>query len=95
MKALILTGQELLKIGYPQGKVIGLVIRKISETYTEDQKEYVMNLLRGILKYPKRFLYNETFGDVAHLLLGIAPRKKGERITLAEETFIGKPVVEV
>jgi tRNA-splicing ligase RtcB (3'-phosphate/5'-hydroxy nucleic acid ligase) len=92
MKTLILTGQELKLIGYPQGKIIGLIIRKVSENYTDEQKEYVLNLLKGILKRPDRFLYNEKFGEAAHLLLGLGSRKFGENATLAEEADCGKPI---
>ncbi len=70
MKALILNGSEILALGFPKGKVIGTVIRIISENYTAEQKEYVMNLLRAIIKHPERFKNHETYGEIVFELTG-------------------------
>ena len=70
MKALVLNGFEILALGFPQGKVIGTVIRIISENYTSEQKEYVMNLLRAIIKHPDKFKNHETYGEIVFELKG-------------------------
>jgi tRNA-splicing ligase RtcB len=77
MKALILNGSEILALGFPQGKVIGTVIRVISENYTAEQKEYVMNLLRAIIKHPDKFKNHETYGEIVFELTGEIHTTKG------------------
>jgi tRNA-splicing ligase RtcB len=79
MKALVLSGAEILALGFPQGKVIGIVIRVISENYTAEQKEYVMNLLRAIIKHPEKFRNHETYGEIVFELKGEVVAKK-ERV---------------
>src|SRR6478736_1684064 len=64
MKALVLNGAEILALGFPRGKVIGITIRVISENYTDAQKEYVMNLLRAIIKHPTKFKNHETYSEI-------------------------------
>jgi len=95
MKTLLLTGQEILRLGYPQGKIIGVIIRIVSENYTVEQKEYVINFLRGVLKHPEKFEDHIIFGEVTALLIGKdGIRKRGMRASL-EELYIGKPVVAI
>jgi tRNA-splicing ligase RtcB (3'-phosphate/5'-hydroxy nucleic acid ligase) len=79
MKALILTGSEILALGFPQGKVIGIIIRIVSENYTAEQKEYVMNLLRAIIKHPEKFRNHETYGEIVFELTGEVVYRK-ERV---------------
>src|SRR3954463_12295933 len=79
MKALVLNGFEILALGFPQGKVIGTVIRLMSENYTAEQKEYVMNLLRAIIKHPEKFKNHETYGEIVFELKGDVTTKK-ERV---------------
>jgi hypothetical protein len=76
MKALVLSGAEILALGFPRGKVIGITIRVISENYTDAQKEYVMNLLRAIIKHPERFTNHETYGEIVFELNGDTNKKK-------------------
>jgi tRNA-splicing ligase RtcB len=96
MKTLILTGQEILQLGYPQGKVIGVIIRIVSENYTAEQKEYVLNFLRGILKYPERFSENKVFREVVDILLkqNVEIKRRGTRAPYIEFIYEGKPLVE-
>jgi hypothetical protein len=83
MKTLVLNGAEILALGFPQGKVIGTVIRIISENYTADQKEYVMNLLRAIIKHPQKFKNHETYGEIIFELRGEASDAKERVGTIA------------
>jgi len=96
MKTLILTGQELLQLGFPQGKVIGVIIRIVAENYTEEQKEYVLNFLKGILKRPERFYENKTFKEVIDILLPVKDsfaemKRKGKRAPILELDNEGRP----
>lgn len=99
MKALILTGSEILALGFPQGKVIGTVIRVMSENYTAEQKEYVMNLLRAIIKHPEKFKNHETYGEIVFELNGEVFDKRGRLGYRApevnEEIVYGAPACHV
>lgn len=93
MKTLVLNGEEILRLGFSQGKVIGLIIRLVAENYTEEQKEYVLNFLKGIMRHPQRFREHRIFGEVAYILLG-ETRKRGQRAPV-EEVTSGRPSVAV
>ncbi|HVD96863.1 MAG TPA: hypothetical protein VNB90_01580 [Cytophagaceae bacterium] len=88
MKALVLNGYEILALGFPQGKVIGTVIRVVSENYTTEQKEYVMNLLRAIIKHPAKFKNHETYGEIVFAL-------QGEVYTTQNKTRVGNIAPQV
>lgn len=92
MKTLLLNGQEILQLGFPQGKVIGMIIQAVAENYTEQQKEFVINFLRGVIKHPAKFRDHKALGDVAMILLGEA-RKKGQRAPLQNDGFGERPMV--
>lgn len=92
MKTLILNGEEILRLGFPQGRVIGLLIRLVSENYTEEQKEYVLNFLKGVIRHPARFREHIIFGEVTEILMG-ETRKKGQRAPMEKEIISGKPLV--
>lgn len=97
MKTLILTGQEILQLGFPQGKVVGAIIRVVSENYTCEQKEYVLNFLKGVTRHPERFLEHKIFGEVVEILLNIQQdrRKQGRRAPLIDHEYAGRPLTEV
>lgn len=91
MKTLLLTGQEIIQLGYAPGRIIGVIIKIVSENYTIEQKEYVLNFLRGILKHPERFKGHKIFGEVTDFLINKdVIRKRGSRAPL-KDLYIGKP----
>ena len=99
MKALVLNGTEILALGFPQGKVIGIIIRIVSENYTSEQKEYVMNLLRAIIKHPEKFRNHEFCGEIVFELKGGIVNKKVKAGNIApaidEKVVCGKPAYYV
>ncbi|MCU0430142.1 MAG: hypothetical protein MUF42_09240 [Cytophagaceae bacterium] len=95
MKNLVLKGHEILALGFPQGKAIGVVMRVVADRFTVEQKEYAINLLKAILKRPDRFCGHEVFGDIVHYLQKPIPMKRGKVGHLAppvEPIVLGSPV---
>ena len=88
MKTLVLSGAEILALGFPKGKVVGTIIRIISDNYTAENKEYVMNLLRTIIKNPYKFKNHEFCGEIiAEMKTEIVDNKerKGEKAPYVNE----------
>lgn len=95
MKQLVLKGHEILALGFPQGKAIGVVIRVVSDRFTTEQREYAMNLLRAILKRPHRFENHEVYGDIVQSLNSNTTMKKpkvGQAAPVIEPIRFGNPM---
>ena len=68
MANLKLRQKDLLKIGYPKGKVIGIAINKMLENYRRKNKVYVLGILSEVLEEPEQFLEDEILGAIAREL---------------------------
>ena len=55
MKKLILRGKELVKLGYPEGKVIGVAINMMLKHYKKTDKQVVLNILADVLDDPEAY----------------------------------------
>jgi tRNA-splicing ligase RtcB len=95
MKHLVLKGHEILALGFPQGKAIGVAIRVVSDRFTIEQREYAINLLRAILKRPHRFADHEVYGDIVLSLNKSTTMKKqkvGQQAPVLEPVRLGSPM---
>lgn len=64
----LITGSDLLTLGFVEGREIGEALRIAQKLYRfEDQKQLLENL-RAVRQYPNRFLNHEHFGPLAALL---------------------------
>ncbi|WP_196893318.1 RtcB family protein [Aureivirga marina] len=77
-----ITGKELIKIGYKEGKEIGLAL-KIAETYPEKKQKQAKRDLKKVLKAPYNYIRKEPFADLAKEL--ITPSEKESIISLLKE----------
>jgi tRNA-splicing ligase RtcB len=68
-------GKDLIKLGYPEGKVIGLAINTMYEHHRRQSKEWGMAMLKNILEHPRNFVEDEIFGRVARELVGEEQKK--------------------
>jgi tRNA-splicing ligase RtcB len=73
MKRKILSGKDLIKLGYPEGKAIGLAINTIQKYYRRREKEEIMRLLKAVLAAPKEFVNDSVWSAVA---LALVPSEK-------------------
>jgi tRNA-splicing ligase RtcB (3'-phosphate/5'-hydroxy nucleic acid ligase) len=65
MEALILKGKKIMKLGYPEGKVIGVIIHTVMKNFTADERDPVLKKLKDLLKNPAKYHEDKIFGDVA------------------------------
>ena len=70
MAKLKLRGKELRKLGYPQGKVIGLAVNVVYEHFKREPREWVLQMLTNVLEHPENFRDIEGWGRIARELIG-------------------------
>ena len=73
MAKLKLRGKDLIKIGYPQGKVISIAMELMLKHYKRTAKEKVLQRLKTVLKDPEKYKTDAVFGKIAEAL--IVPKK--------------------
>ena len=61
--------KELLKLGYPKGKALGIAINKAIQHCKKWKKEDVLAQLKAVLETPESFLENPAFSKIAAELL--------------------------
>jgi tRNA-splicing ligase RtcB len=76
-----LRGKDLIKIGYPQGKVIGLAINAAGANLRKEGKTAQLKALKAVLAAPESFLQDPIFGQVAAALI-VPKTVKNEQIEL-------------
>ncbi len=78
-KKLKLRGKELRRLGYPEGKVIGLAVNAILNNHRKEGKAWALAMLTNVLENPDQFYDDQVFGPVARELTG-----EKERVIEAE-----------
>ncbi len=69
MKRKILSGKDLVKLGYPEGKAIGLAINVVLRHFRRSSKEEINEMLVSVLKDPKAFINDPLWSGVALALM--------------------------
>jgi GNAT superfamily N-acetyltransferase/DNA-binding transcriptional regulator YhcF (GntR family) len=69
MKGLKLYGKDLIALGFPEGRAIGVAINVMLKHHRKQPKELVLDQLKAILKEPMSFLEHEEFSPIADALL--------------------------
>lgn len=62
-------GQNLIAIGFPQGKIIGLAIKVANEKFSDMPVGNVLELFGKLLAAPADFLKDESLGVIAQALV--------------------------
>ena len=83
MAKLKIRGKELLKLGYPDGKVIGLAINMALKHCKRSTLEEVLATLKLVLEQPTSYLDHPHFAMVAAELVEV-PEEVREEKTIAE-----------
>lgn len=68
-------GKDLIKLGYPEGKVIGLAINSLYQYHRKQSKVWGLAMLKNILEHPQNFVEDEAFGRIARELIGEEQKK--------------------
>lgn len=65
----IITGQDLISIGFAQGAAIGTALATIQQSLANVPKAEVLALCAKLIEYPENFLDDEVLGAIARDLL--------------------------
>lgn len=81
MKTMI-TGNNLLEIGYPEGKTIGLALDTIAEHFKETSDVELLALLKKVKDYPESFLDDPILSKLATAMIEDASANVSDTIEL-------------
>jgi tRNA-splicing ligase RtcB len=73
MKRKILSGKDLVKLGYPEGRAVGMAINTVLKYFRKSEKEEIYEMLKAVLASPKDFVEDSIWNKVA---LELVPREK-------------------
>jgi tRNA-splicing ligase RtcB len=92
-----INGEDLLELGYPEGKVMGIALAAIGKNFAEQEKEEVLALMLKLFQYPENFLDDKILSPVAKELV-IKAKAGDEEIALKNDpdefTIYGKQYIE-
>lgn len=70
MAKLKLRGNDLIKLGYPEGKVIGVAMNVMLEHHKKMSKQAALELLANVLADPERYIDDPVLGKIVATLEG-------------------------
>ena len=73
MKRKMLSGKDLIKLGYPEGKAIGIAINTVLKYFRRSEKEEIYSMLKAVIANPKDFVNDSIWSKVA---LTLVPTEK-------------------
>ena len=73
----MLSGTELIKLGYPEGKAIGLAINTVVKYFRRSEKEEIVAMLKAVVADPKAFINDSIWNTVA---MALVPSEKKSMI---------------
>lgn len=98
MEKYILTGDELVEIGYPEGKIIGKALKLIRKKYTTTSKADILVLFAELLAHPENYVEHKELGELAKHILEERLVDKDSFIALQENpadyTVFGQAGIE-
>ncbi|MBX2957525.1 MAG: RtcB family protein [Cyclobacteriaceae bacterium] len=77
MKRKVLSGKDLVKLGYPEGKAIGIAINTVLKYFRRSEKEEIYALLKAVLANPKEYVDDSVWNKTA---LALVPSEKKSRV---------------
>lgn len=78
MAKLKLRGKDLIKIGYPEGPVIGMAINMMLKHYKRHSKEEVLSILKEVLDKPKEYENDMVLGRIVRSMRAKEAKKEIE-----------------
>jgi tRNA-splicing ligase RtcB (3'-phosphate/5'-hydroxy nucleic acid ligase) len=96
MKRKMLSGKELLKLGYPEGKAIGLAINTVLKYFRRSEKDEIMAMLRDVVSDPKKFANDSIWSTVALALVPTERKSMAHQLNKSrmEYTIFGGAGIE-
>src|SRR5688572_2600574 len=84
MKHKKIKGQDLVKIGFPEGKAIGMALKVIEQHLAGRPIHDVKAIMRKLLQYPESFLDDKIMAPIAQSLLDKSNSGDDAQIRLKE-----------
>ncbi len=78
MAKIKISGKELIKIGYPEGRAIGMAINVVHQHFKKEKKEKVMAILQAVLENPEGYADDEVLGRIVYELVEQTPTQVAE-----------------
>lgn len=69
MKRKMLSGKDLKKLGFPEGRAIGAAINTVLKHFKRSEKEEIFSMLKAVVMNPKEFVQDSIWSKVALELL--------------------------
>lgn len=73
MKRKMLSGKDLIKLGYPEGRAVGIAINTVLKHFRRSEKEEIYEMLKAVLAAPKEYVKDSIWSKVA---LELIPSEK-------------------
>src|SRR5882757_8526793 len=89
MRRKMLSGKDLIKMGYPEGRAIGIAINTVHKYFRRSGKEEIDEMLKAVLKNPKEFIEDSIWSKVAFVLV---PTEKKSRVHTLLKNRIDYPI---
>lgn len=84
----MITGKDLIEIGYPQGKVIGLALEAVPYLKHDPVQDLPLQYFRNVLENPERYLDDPHLGETAKELVKMnAPVEDPQKDLYKENTW--------
>lgn len=77
MKRKVLSGKDLIKLGYPEGKAVGIAINTVLKYFRRSEKEEIYTMLKAVLADPKAYIEDSVWSKTA---LALVPAEKKSRV---------------
>lgn len=69
MAKIKISGKELIKLGYPEGRAIGMAINVVHQYFKKEKKAKVLEMLQAVLENPENFASDEILGRIVKELV--------------------------
>src|SRR5690606_202906 len=80
-----ITGEDLLALGFPEGKIIGIALKTIQQYYSSSKKQNVESILKKVLDNPGKYMTELKLKAIANELIQMQLRTKTDEIELKEK----------
>jgi len=81
----MLSGKDLQKLGYPEGRAIGMAINTVLNYFRRSEKEEIYTMLKNVLVDPKNYVNDSIWNKVA---LELVPTEKKSLVHELNKTRI-------
>jgi tRNA-splicing ligase RtcB (3'-phosphate/5'-hydroxy nucleic acid ligase) len=73
MKRKIVSGKDVMKLGYPEGRAVGIAINTVLKHFRKSEKDEIFGMLKAVLSAPKNFIDDAIWNKVA---LELVPQER-------------------